>query len=239
MSHLAVARGTADIGWTSRANVGWTPSDKGRGFRSLLLGVNEDGKLRYAGKVGTGFDTAEINRLTKRMAPLEQTDARRWTPRARLFAARTGSNPRLVAEIAFTEFTNDGVLRHPSYLGLRDDKKPRGRGGREGDDRGRAPPLRRSPNVTISNPDRVIFPESGITKGQLADYYADDRRGRCCLGRPNGRSASSAARRAAPRNASSRSTTPAASATPSSTSPSARRTGRASPTSSSRTPTAC
>jgi len=52
--------------------VGWTPSDKARGFRSLLLGVNENGKLRYAGKVGTGFDAPEMDRLLKRMKPLEQ-----------------------------------------------------------------------------------------------------------------------------------------------------------------------
>jgi bifunctional non-homologous end joining protein LigD len=49
--------------------VGWTPSDKSRAFRSLILGVHEDGKLRYAGKVGTGFDTAELARLMAIMAP--------------------------------------------------------------------------------------------------------------------------------------------------------------------------
>ncbi len=62
--------------------VGWTPSDKARGFRSLLLGVNDKGKLRYAGKVGTGFDGPEIDRLLKRMKPLEQKTATVAAPRA-------------------------------------------------------------------------------------------------------------------------------------------------------------
>ena len=103
--------------------VGWTPSDKARGFRSLLLGVNDKGKLRYAGKVGTGFDGPEIDRLLKRMKPLEQKTATVVGPRAATKGAHW-VKPTLVAEIAYTEETTDGVLRHPSYLGLRDDKKP-------------------------------------------------------------------------------------------------------------------
>jgi bifunctional non-homologous end joining protein LigD len=150
--------------------IGWTPSDKARGFRALLLGVNEGGKLRYAGKVGTGFDGAEISRLLKAMKPLE-----RETPTVKApWAAVKGAHwlePKLVAEIAFTEETTDGVLRHPSYLGLRDDKKaeavvvekPAPVGKVSGAGSGRP--------VAISNPDRVLFPETGITKGQLADYY--------------------------------------------------------------------
>jgi bifunctional non-homologous end joining protein LigD len=150
--------------------VGWTPSDKNRGFRSLLLGVNKAGKLRYAGKVGTGFDTAEIDRLLKRMSPLERSTATVTAPRAAVRGAHW-IEPRLVAEVAFTEFTDDGVLRHPSYIGLRDDKKP------EAIVVEKPTPVRAAissarSSVTITNPDRVIFPESGITKGQLADYYA-------------------------------------------------------------------
>jgi bifunctional non-homologous end joining protein LigD len=62
--------------------VGWTPSDKSRAFRSLVLAVHDGGKLRYAGKVGTGFDTAELSRLMKVMAPLEQKAATVQAPRA-------------------------------------------------------------------------------------------------------------------------------------------------------------
>ena len=103
--------------------VGWTSSDKGRGFRSLLLGVNEGGKLRYAGKVGTGFDTEEILALGERMEPLAVAKPTVDAPRASVRGAHW-IRPALVAEIAFTEMTNDGTLRHPSYLGLREDKKP-------------------------------------------------------------------------------------------------------------------
>ena len=149
--------------------VGWTPSDKARGFRGLLLGVNEHGKLRYAGKVGTGFDGAEIERLLKLMKPLESTTATVAAPRAAVRGAHW-IKPKLVAEIAYTEETTDGVLRHPSYLGLREDKKP------EAVVVEKAQPVESvskadSKPIAISNPDRVLFPESGVTKGQLADYY--------------------------------------------------------------------
>jgi DNA ligase D-like protein (predicted ligase) len=90
-------------------------------FGALLVGYNEDGRLRYAGKVGTGFGLAELERLGKLMRDIEQdeppfADVRpvprdaRWT------------RPELVAQVAFTEWTRDGRLRHPRYLGLRDDK---------------------------------------------------------------------------------------------------------------------
>jgi bifunctional non-homologous end joining protein LigD len=147
---------------------GWTPSEKARGFRSLILGVNRDAKLRYAGKVGTGFDMAEIDRLMKQMAALESKRQTLDAPRAAVRGAHW-IEPRLVAEIAFTEVTSDGVLRHPSYLGLREDKKaeavvvetPRSVDKVVGSQSA----------VTISSRDRVLFPEASITKGDLADYY--------------------------------------------------------------------
>jgi bifunctional non-homologous end joining protein LigD len=149
--------------------VGWTPSDKARGFRSLLLGVNDAGKLRYAGKVGTGFDAAEIDRLLKRMKPLARKTPTVPAPRAAVPAAHW-IEPRLVAEISFAEETSDGVLRHPSYLGLRDDKKSEAVVVEKA---ASAKSVTRNAgrSVTISNRDRVLFPESGITKGVLADYY--------------------------------------------------------------------
>ncbi|QWT16692.1 DNA ligase D [Sphingobium xenophagum] len=149
--------------------VGWTPSDKQRGFRSLLLGFNEDGELRYAGKVGTGFTGNEIERLMEIMAPLEQEEATVSAPRAAVRGAHW-LKPQLVAEIAYIEFTDEGVLRHPSYLGLREDKKP------EAVVLEKEQPIapvaaRATSGVKISNRDRVIFPEGKLTKGQLADYY--------------------------------------------------------------------
>jgi bifunctional non-homologous end joining protein LigD len=148
---------------------GWTPSDKARGFRSLILGVNRDGKLRYAGKVGTGFDMAEIGRLMKRMAPLESKRPTLDAPRAAVRGAHW-IEPRLVAEIAFTEVTSDGVLRHPSYLGLREDKKPEAVVV-ETPRQVATIVAPQSTAVNITSRDRVLFPEAGITKGDLADYY--------------------------------------------------------------------
>lgn len=150
--------------------IGWTPSDKSRTFRSLILGIHENGALRYAGKVGTGFNTAELLRLMEIMAPLEQEEPTVKAPRAEVRGAHW-LKPRLVAEIAYTEMTNEGTLRHPSYLGLREDKKPEAVVLEvEAPVASAAAPAASS--VKISNRERVIFPESSITKGELADYYA-------------------------------------------------------------------
>lgn len=147
--------------------VGWTPSDRGRGFRSLILAVNDAGRLRYAGKVGTGFDAAEMARLTERMKPLAVPAATVAAPRAAVRGAHW-LKPHLVAEIAYTEMTGDGVLRHPSYLGLREDKRP------EAVVMEAPTPVEDAVSISsvrISSRDRVLYPECGITKGQLADYY--------------------------------------------------------------------
>jgi bifunctional non-homologous end joining protein LigD len=147
---------------------GWSHSDKGRGFASLLLGTYEGGKLRYAGRVGTGFDMATIAELTDRMARLASpkpafdkltSDARRgahWI------------KPKLVAEVAYGEITPDGLLRHASFIGLRSDKPAR----EVGLDRAIATDgaLVRA-SVAITNPERVMFPEVQVTKRELIDYY--------------------------------------------------------------------
>ncbi len=156
--------------------VGWSESDKRRGFRSLLLGLREGRKLTYAGKVGTGFNTKMIEDLMARMAPLETDKAPLEAPRA----DRKGAHwiePKLVAEIAFAEFTSDGILRHPSFIALREDK-PAKEVVREvpkklteseiKGDRATATSF----GIAITNPDRVIYPEDGLTKQDLADYYA-------------------------------------------------------------------
>ena len=148
--------------------VGWTPSDKSRSFRSLMLGTHENGELRYAGKVGTGFDTQELLRLQALMKPLERKAPTVKAPRSEARGAHW-IEPRLVAEIAYTEMTREGTLRHPSYLGLREDKKAEAVVlETEAPVEAAAAP---SP-VPISNRDRIIYPESNITKGALADHYA-------------------------------------------------------------------
>jgi bifunctional non-homologous end joining protein LigD len=91
---------------------------------ALLLGYYERGKLRYAGKVGTGFDRETLRDLAKRLAALRRAES----PFADEAAPRRGTTwvqPRLVAQIGFSEWTRDGRLRHPRFLGLREDKDPR------------------------------------------------------------------------------------------------------------------
>jgi bifunctional non-homologous end joining protein LigD len=101
-----------------------SPKGSRTDFGALLVGYYEDGDLRYAGKVGTGFDRKTLADLGHRMRELEQEEppfvdvhpiprATRWL------------RPELVAQIAFSEWTRDGRLRHPRYLGLRDDKPAR------------------------------------------------------------------------------------------------------------------
>ena len=87
---------------------------------ALLLGYYADGRLRYAGKVGTGFTQATLRDLAGRLAPLRR-DASPFADEVRERDV-TWAEPRLVAQVGFSEWTRDGRLRHPRFLGLRDDK---------------------------------------------------------------------------------------------------------------------
>ncbi len=100
------------------------PQGSRTGFGALLLGIYEEGKLRYAGKVGTGFDDKTLAKLRPILGKLEQKEAPFDNP-PRGFEAKGAHwvKPQLVGEIAFTEWSNDGALRHPSFQGLREDKK--------------------------------------------------------------------------------------------------------------------
>ncbi|MEX0167871.1 non-homologous end-joining DNA ligase [Streptomyces sp. LMG1-1-1.1] len=97
------------------------PAGQRVGFGALLLGYHQDGQLRYAGKVGTGYDTAPLRSLRRRLDGLEQEQPPLPASEVRERAVRW-VRPELVARIAFTEWTTAGLLRHPRYLGPRDDK---------------------------------------------------------------------------------------------------------------------
>jgi DNA ligase D-like protein (predicted ligase) len=97
------------------------PSGSRSGFGALLLGYHADGELRFAGKVGTGFDDKTLRELRRRLSSIEIerspfADVRRFE-RGTHFV-----RPELVAQVGFTEWTRDGMLRHPRFLGLRTDK---------------------------------------------------------------------------------------------------------------------
>jgi bifunctional non-homologous end joining protein LigD len=99
------------------------PQGKRTDFGALLVGYYENGTLRYAGKVGTGFDQRTLAELGRRMRELERPDP----PFSDVHPVPKGTHwiePKLVGQFGFSEWTRDGRLRHPRYLGLRDDKRP-------------------------------------------------------------------------------------------------------------------
>ena len=93
-------------------------------FGALLVGYNENGALRYAGKVGTGFDQATLRALGERMRELEQPESP-FEPFKPIPPGTRWVRPELVAQVGFAEWTRDRRLRHPRYIGLRDDKPAR------------------------------------------------------------------------------------------------------------------
>ncbi len=187
---------------------GWLPGKGRRHDRigALLLGVHEpDGSLRYVGRVGTGFSEAELDRLAGLLAPLVR-DSSPFTAGVRPPREAVFVEPKLVAEVRFAEWTAQGNVRQPSYLGLREDKPAEqvvredlstasGAGDRSAARRGRSqaaaeagdadsPVLQivrsgsggvaivEGRELKLSNLDKVIYPETGFTKGELIDYYA-------------------------------------------------------------------
>jgi len=150
---------------------GWSPTDKkSRPFSSLLLGTFEDGRLRYRGRVGAGLTANMLETLAARL----QTDAQKKNPFADVPrpVARTAHwvAPKHVAEVRFTEFTADGHVRHGVFLGLREDKEAREvtlEQPSSAPDAGAAIVH----GVRLTHPDRVVFPNQGLTKRDLVAYY--------------------------------------------------------------------
>ncbi|EAR50857.1 hypothetical protein OG2516_00100 [Oceanicola granulosus HTCC2516] len=155
--------------------VGWAPSDKrGRPFSSLLLASQEDGALTYRGRVGTGFDAAAFEELARALKPL----ARKTPPLPKPLPPETKGarwvTPKLVAEVAYAEFTDDGAVRHGVFQGLREDKAAEDVSA--GAEAAQARPAKGEATVAgvrISSADRVVFPKAKLTKGGIAEHYAE------------------------------------------------------------------
>jgi len=169
---------------------GWLPGEGRRrgGLGAILLGYfegeGEERRLRYAGKVGTGFSDRDLERLLERLRPL----ARRSNP----FAGRRGPRaanfvePELVAEIEFRELTAEGMVRHGSFKGLREDKGAGDVSLERPVPASSGPPVdlagassAKKTQVTVegrrlglSNLDKVLYPGTGFTKGELIEWYA-------------------------------------------------------------------
>src|SRR5438067_641675 len=169
------------------------PEGSREAFGALLLGVYEpDGRLTYAGKVGTGFTAATLASVYRALKPLVQKEPPFHNPPRGAEARRAHwVKPKLVAEVAFTEWTDDGTLRHPSFQGLRADKpatdvvRERAAAPAEKDPPSTSkastkPPARSRAKddpdaiagVRLSNPDKLLYPEARLSKRDLALYYA-------------------------------------------------------------------
>ncbi len=194
--------------------VGFTDPEKSRvGFGALLLAVNQGKDLVFAGKVGTGFNDKTLRELRKRLEKMETTKpAFKNAPRGAEARRSHWVRPELVGEVAFTEWTRDGILRHPTFQGLREDKSPEEIVREEpqaappeaeavpvkksaakkaaAPKAGPKPPIRPAPEqapvtrqtgskkaseiegVRFTSLDRVLYPEQGLTKLDLAVYYS-------------------------------------------------------------------
>ena len=153
--------------------VGWQPSNaNARDIGSLHLAVNENGELRYAGKVGTGFSAKLRTWLAQELGKdiIPKTTVKD-APRVK---TAVWVKPRLVGQVSFTEWTSDNRLRHPSFLGLREDKEVKDVVHEKPSNvaRGKKPAAKeRATLVTLTNPDRLLYPKDGITKQDVANYY--------------------------------------------------------------------
>src|SRR6185312_7623165 len=189
----AAGRGT---GWTKVkclaeeefVIVGYTdPAGERSHFGALLLGYHDAaGTLVYAGRVGTGFTDKSLASLYEKLAPLAQKRATVRLP-AGLSARDTHwVKPEVVAQVRFGDWTNDKILRHSIFIGLREDKSgsevviepvPRGAAAEAADAPPIATPVARDGSarlgaVRITNAARIVYPDRGLSKLALAEYYA-------------------------------------------------------------------
>ncbi len=147
------------------------PRASRRYFGALILGVYRGGRLVYIGRVGTGFSEQGLKDLYARLRPLV-------TARSPFAAApETGDSvtwvrPRLVCEVEFGEWTDEGLMRQPAFLGLRDDKSARQVVREEAAPSRAAPakPVIRT-RAGLTHLDKVFWPGEGFTKGDVIDYY--------------------------------------------------------------------
>jgi bifunctional non-homologous end joining protein LigD len=154
---------------------GYVPSTTSRrAIGSLVLGVYEGDMLRHVGRVGTGFTTSMAEELFNRLDPIKVASS--------TFSTRLNSEearrvryvrPEFVAEVEFRAWTADGCLRHASFRGLREDKTPREISREISKTDGLALRTQQRRTLKLTHPDRLYWPDQGVTKEGLANYYAE------------------------------------------------------------------
>ncbi len=140
------------------------PRGSRSGFGSLVLAGEENGELVYRGHVGTGFNEKMLASLKKKMDALKITRSP-FKERVRLNDAVTWIQPKLVAEIAYGNMTEEGAFRHPVFIRLRDDKDKKSLN----EEIVEAMPTKETKGLT--NPQKVFWPKEGYTKADLFNYY--------------------------------------------------------------------
>jgi bifunctional non-homologous end joining protein LigD len=165
--------------------VGFTDPATGRpGFGALHMARYVGDSLTWAGSVGTGYSEADLNRIRKALAPLEDAAARDLVTGAPKARGSHWVRPELVAEVTFKDITSDGMIRHGSFMRLRDDKRPEEcRAEAEEldaeEDRALPEPAPVAPatspetgrTIKLTNLDKLFWPEPGFTKRHLIEYY--------------------------------------------------------------------
>lgn len=151
---------------------GYVPSTSMKSaIGSLAMGYYDKGKLKHVGRVGTGYTIKLAHDLHQQLSKLEQPDS---AFDGKLTAdERRGLvfvKPELVAEVEFSAWSADGNLRHAAFRGLREDKAAKDVGREMGATAAKELPVS---SVTLTHPDRIYWPDEGITKAGLADYYAN------------------------------------------------------------------
>lgn len=150
---------------------GFTPaSGRRQGFGSLLLGTYDRGRLVYSGRVGSGFTSRQITALFQSLKDLE-TETQPFVERPPEADGARWVRPDMVVDVQFTDKTASGVLRHPVFRGLRDDKSAREVQMSEDSGKPGKSPGNTVANVAITHPDRILYPELGITKADVARHY--------------------------------------------------------------------